>query len=89
MLRTLNDLTCRTYTAAGRGGELLHRAHEVVGLEKAIATIRQEVERTGRRPGKARFLAPQFLFEAANWDGAVNASEGGVPDPDALRPLRV
>jgi len=89
VLRTLNDLTCRTYTAAGRAGELLHRAHEVAGVDKALRAVRSEVERLGQRAGKSRYLAPFHLFDPSQWDTAVNALEGGVPDVDELRPLRV
>lgn len=88
MLRTLNELTGRFYSAPGRTGLLVHDAHVRWGLEKCLATIRREVEVTLSRPGKARFLAPQVLFKPEQWDTAVNQADA-APDPDALQPLRL
>lgn len=89
ILRTLNELTCRLYDGAGRGGEYMHRAHEVSGRDRTLRAVRAQVEAIGHRPGKTRFLSPAILFEPSNWDTNVNAIEGGSTDPDALRPLRV
>lgn len=81
MLRLVNDLSARGYTAPGQTGDQLHRAHQGRPLQAVLAALKRHVGHVNRR-GKSHLLAPTWWAKPENWDRIVNDLE-----PDEERPL--
>ena len=80
MLNLVNDALVTGYTAPGRTGEWLHRAHSVVPATVAVAVVRREVEKHRLDRKGRRWLQPMVLFKPENWDTTVNRQESTEPE---------